>query len=261
MSGFQLTATWSFASSFHVGTGLSGGGADRTVRSREIIRGDEDEDDSESDDSKADRIRIPEITGEAVKGAIRGSAERIVRWLIHPRPLEEEKDNSIPRHPALRRIFACRLSSEHTLGALPPCQGLEGTAGRPPAAYRFSAPRYLGGGRLCATASTAINPERGVAEESTLRVMQHWSAHAYFAVTIDGRGGEWDDISSRDYLDLVLLVAAFAATAQVGGKKGNGLGETAVGDLYLSPIAKPELDVAILAKLRTSLIAEVEEDA
>ena len=258
MTGFQLTATLWFESSFHIGTGLSGSGADRTVRSHEEnFSDDEEEDDPPRNDSKTKRRTIPEISGEAVKGSIRGSAERIVRWLIQPKdPIEkqffekkllEEEDNSLPRHPALQRIFAW--------------QSLNGRDGNPPASYRFSTPRYLEGGRLFATATTAINAESGVAEKNTLRVMQHWSANAYFAVTIDGRGGDWANVASQDYLDLVLLVAAFVATAQVGGKKGNGLGETTAGSLYLSPMAKPELDAATLARLRTSLIEELRKHA
>src|ERR1039458_4207656 len=123
MAAFQLTATWSFRSQFHIGTGLSGGGADRAVRKRTILRDDDEPDESTSAVVRGPRT-IPEVSGDAIKGAIRGSAERMVRWLIHPRELPEQEDNSWPRHPALRRIFAWK--------------SLEPTGGRLPASYRFS---------------------------------------------------------------------------------------------------------------------------
>lgn len=240
MSRFQLTATWAFASPFHIGTGLSGSGADRTVRAHRRYRDGRDPDDRTPEGG----IVIPEISGDAFKGAVRGSAERMVRWLVHPRGLEEGTDDSWPRHPALRRIFAWQAL------------GTPGEA--PPAAYRFSTPSYLGGGTAGSVASTAIHPERGVAAEKTLRVMEQWSADAYFGLTIDGRGGRWQEADSRDYLDLTLLVAALVAASQAGGKKGNGMGWTQVHGLAMQPPVKlPELNAAALARLRDSLLEEV----
>lgn len=248
MTQFQMTAAWSFASPFHVGTGLTRPGVDRAVRTRERLRSDdEDEDDAGS----LPTVKVsPELYGEAFKGAVRGSAERIVRWLMPGGSAEESDNSSIPQHPALRRIFAGQHGS---------------VRGQWPTTYRFSQPRYLDGGTPGKFAATAIDPERGAAKEHTLRVMEQWSANAYFAVTIDGRGGSWNQNESRDYLDLVLLVAAFVATSHVGGKKGNGLGETAISGLDLSmnliPIPLPTLDAPTLERLKVSLIQEGKKNA
>src|SRR5881397_143318 len=77
---------WKLLGPLHAGTGLSRGGyADRLIR--------------------RDADGNPFLPGDAVKGAIRMSAERLLRWL-HPQfPIREEEDKSLPTHPILRRIF------------------------------------------------------------------------------------------------------------------------------------------------------------
>ena len=245
MTGFQLTATLSFRTSFHIGTGLSGAGVDRTVRVRERVEKDEDD-----PKAIAKRFITPDLTGEAIKGSIRGSAERILRWLIAPEMpegLPEGELDSLPKHPALQRIFAA--------------QSLARANGMRPPLYRFASPRFLDGGKLMVQAGTAINPSQGTAEENTLRVSQNWSANAFFALTIEGRGGAWEDPDSLDYQDLMLLVSAFAAASQIGGRKGSGMGETAISDLHLSPVPKPVFDEATFRRLRASLLKEIRQSA
>src|SRR5208283_2033725 len=86
MKRFELTAVWRVPGSLHIGTGLSRNGvADRIIR---------------IDPS----TRRPMVPGDAVKGAVRGLAERTVRWLA-PATKPEGNDDSIPKHPALRRLF------------------------------------------------------------------------------------------------------------------------------------------------------------
>src|SRR5437763_10669223 len=87
MKRFDLTATWRVRASIHIGTGLSRNGiADRIVRLDPATR-------------------QPCLPGDAVKGAIRGLAERVVRWLA-PTTNSESEEHSIPAHPALVRLFA-----------------------------------------------------------------------------------------------------------------------------------------------------------
>src|ERR1039458_4197280 len=84
MKDIEVKFHWKFAGPLHVGVGLSAAGyADRLVR---LLNG------------------MPQIPGEAVKGAIRGSAERIARWLEGIEGAEAE-DNSAPRNRVLQRLF------------------------------------------------------------------------------------------------------------------------------------------------------------
>ncbi|MEP6715743.1 MAG: hypothetical protein ABJC09_09210 [Terriglobia bacterium] len=253
MTTFQITGTLHFTGSFHIGTGLSGRGVDRTIRRRsERIRkigdsqsGDEFESDTDETDAAADYREVPEIAGDAIKGAIRGSAERIVRWLVPPgraKEMQEETGDSRPKHPALRRIFAW----QSLLGP--------GTPSVP--SYRFGAPKYVAGGMISDIASTAVGPD-GIAKARTLRVIELCSAGASFSFSIDGKAGEWDKPESRDSLDLILLAASIQATSHIGGKKGNGLGETHFYGLSISPGKEPLVTVESLERLRDGLVAEL----
>ena len=86
MPGLTIDFHWQLQDFLHIGTGMSRAGyADRTIR--------------------VDSEGAVFLNGGAVKGAIRGSAERIARWLYPNIPAERE-DESMPKHPMLRRVFA-----------------------------------------------------------------------------------------------------------------------------------------------------------
>jgi len=218
MKRFELTAVWRVSGSLHIGTGLSRNGvADRIIRI-------------------GPSTGRPMVPGDAVKGAIRGLAERTVRWLA-PTTEPEGRDDSVPKHPALRRLF--RVQSGEAL-------------------YRFFPAIHIKGGKPVSVAGTSINPETGVARDETLRVLQSWSGGSTFRLRIEGRGGEWLDSNSRDYLDLILLLAALVSTDGIGGHKGTGQGAVTIEDLQLSPLALPDLaDRGLLERLQQSLIREV----
>lgn len=180
----ELKVAWSFNGPLHVGTGLSRPGvADRTFR--------------------VDAEGRPYIPGDAVKGAIRGAAERITRWLIEGVE-DEAEDHSTPKHPALRRLF------------LPPRQGS--------GFYRFFPAIYRDGGSPASISTTAINRETGIAKDETLRTIENWSGGSRFEVTIRGLGGDWESVGSEDYKDLPLLTAAIVSADFVGGGKATGHG-------------------------------------
>jgi CRISPR/Cas system CSM-associated protein Csm3 (group 7 of RAMP superfamily) len=184
MNSVELNFHWTFTGPLHMGTGLSAAGyADRLVR---LVNG------------------VPQIPGEAVKGAIRGSAERIARWLEGIEELEAE-DNSAPRNRVLQRLFA---------------------SGEKAAFYRFQGANFTGGGTKTRVSATAIG-ENGVALDETLRTVEVWSRGADFEVVIRGYQGSWDDEQTDDWRDLLFLKAAIMATEGLGGKKGIGYGQLA----------------------------------
>jgi CRISPR/Cas system CSM-associated protein Csm3 (group 7 of RAMP superfamily) len=182
MKDIEVKFHWKFAGPLHVGVGLSAAGyADRLVR---LLNG------------------MPQIPGEAVKGAIRGSAERIARWLEGIEGAEAE-DNSAPRNRVLQRLFA---------------------SGEKAAFYRFQAARFAAGGAKATVSATAIG-DNGVALDETLRTVEVWSRGADFEVVIRGYSGCWDDEQADDWRDLLFLKAAILATEGLGGKKGIGYGQ------------------------------------
>ena len=182
MTDIEVKFQWTFTGPLHVGTGLSSSGyADRLVRLRH---------------------GVPEIPGEAVKGAIRGSAERLARWLGGLDGLEAE-DNSIPRNRVLSRIFA---------------------PGEEAPFYRFQPAKFAEGGAKGRISGTAIGVN-GVALDETLRTIEIWGRGATFQVAIAGYGGSWNQEQTADWCDLLFLRAAVLATEGVGGKKGIGYGQ------------------------------------
>src|SRR4051794_299744 len=85
MSFITFVCFWSLEGPLHAGTGLSRGGfADRLICRR-------------SDGTAF-------LRGDAVKGAIRMSAERLLHWLV-PDAEPEDEDKSFPKNAVLRRIF------------------------------------------------------------------------------------------------------------------------------------------------------------
>lgn len=200
MNRITLTIVWTIDSPFHIGTGLSESGG-------------------------ADRaIRInpktgkPEFPGDAFKGTVRGMAERLARWL-DDKPKPEPEDHSLPQYISLRRIFACRTGAAN---------------------YRFSTPQFMAGGKLSSYASTAINPDTGVAKDNTLRITQSWTSGASFKAVITASNGDWSP-NGADYFDLVLLYASLVAADSDGGRKSNGHGRLTIEKVEVNGIANSEL--------------------
>jgi CRISPR/Cas system CSM-associated protein Csm3 (group 7 of RAMP superfamily) len=190
MNRIDLKFSWTFSGPLHVGTGMSRiGGADRLIR----LSGD-----------------TPYIPGEAVKGAVRGAAERLAHWLTPPdAPAEAPRrdTDSTPRHPVLRRIFA-------------PASAWSGAA-----YYRFNPAKLSLETETIELASTAINHDTGAALRHTLRLVQAVSAGACFKGAITAYAEDWSTPECQ--ADLMFLCAALAATDAVGGKKGAGYGQVA----------------------------------
>ena len=184
MTTLAITWTWKVTSSLHIGTGLSRPGhADRLIR---IENGS------------------PVLPGDAVKGALRGCAEQLLRWLDPDAPKELD-ERSFPRHPVLRNLFAPR--EREVLYRFPPAVFC-GPAGSP----------FL-------LSSTAIERKNGVALQDTLRVVEAWQRGAEFEVAVEGYGGNWSDSSSDDRSHLTFLLAAILSTDRIGGHKGAGFGQ------------------------------------
>ena len=203
LMNFELTAEFEFTEPLHFGTGLSLlGVADRTIG--------------------LDAKGKPMLRGEALKGAIRGNAERLVRWLLTSQQsvTAEQEDHSLPPAGSLQRIFR--------------------GAGDDAAFYRFDTPRYVDGGQLQQIAATRIDNQTGVAANQSLRILQSWTPGARFGVTIRGFQGNWNQPGHSDVFDLTLLVAALVCTASVGGRKGVGHGGLQISSLHSPHLVLPD---------------------
>lgn len=176
---------WTAQGPTHVGTGISRlGHADRLIR--------------------CDWEHRPVIPGDAVKGAIRGTAERLLRWLLPGTPQGPE-ESSMPDHPVLRRIFAPQEISQF---------------------YRFQPASLVHGSPnlVVTVSSTAIDYQSGTAKTDSLRTMESLVRKASFQGIIKAYNGDWSNSNSPDYWDLMFLWAAILATDGVAGKKGAGYG-------------------------------------
>jgi CRISPR/Cas system CSM-associated protein Csm3 (group 7 of RAMP superfamily) len=205
MSRIEITWKWCFSGALQIGTGLAkAGDADRLIR---LENGQ------------------PFIPGDAVKGAIRGSAERLVRWLGAVLP--EDDDSSTPKHPALIRLFA---------------SGGDGPW------IRFEPASFVSGGKLMHVSQTAIYPDTGAARHASLRISESWSRGAEFEVKATGRGVALTPRSD----EILLLAAAIVGVEQVGGRRGIGAGAVELRDLRVAgdPI---QLDADSLKRLRAYL--------
>jgi hypothetical protein len=213
MSDLIIRCLWKTERPLHLGTGIARAGyADRIIQ---LVHGK------------------PRIRGEAVKGAIRGAAERLSRWLDYKQG-PEDADGSAPTHPVLSRIFAGLEEG--------PCKCL----------YRFHPAQYEGKkDEPFLFASTAINSFTGTAREETLRVIEAWPREALFRFEISGSGGNWHSAEQRDYWDAMFIVAAILCTGQVGGKRGAGFGTVRCQQLTILVDGQPCFDSAQLAQEHT----------
>jgi CRISPR/Cas system CSM-associated protein Csm3 (group 7 of RAMP superfamily) len=190
MSLIDINFTWRTESPLAIRAGFAGGGIDALVRER---------------DGK------PEIPGEAVKGAVREAAERMLRWqnfIAEP----NSGDPWLPKTPRMQRLFARELVASGSA----PLYKFNGAAGT--SAKKLS---------LC---STAIEYKTGLAKDETLRTLEYWAPGIEFAVLIKGRNGNWQK-GGMDYSDLLFLLAAILTVESVGGDQASGGGCVTIGDL------------------------------
>jgi len=201
MNSIVLSCTWKLEGPLHAGTGLSrGGGADRLIR--------------------RDQAGKPFIPGDSVKGTLRMSAERLLRWLHPDFARKEEKLKSLPTHSALIRVFN---SNEHDVF------------------YRFAPAAAVHRNEPFHISSTAMDRESRTARSETLRTIEASSRLDEFSVRISGEGGDWSEAGSRDSLDGLLLAAALLAADSIGGKRGSGYGRLLVSDYAAEGCSWPDL--------------------
>lgn len=211
---------WKIRTPLHIGTGMSRiGGPDRLIRQ--------------------DAHNEPYIPGEAVKGAIRGSAERLAGWLSGHVP--GDNADSAPRNPVLRRIF--QTSSIYTCDVW----------------WRFEPALKHKGSASPRTelASTAIDPDSEVAKDHTLRVMEALWGGVLFKGRIEAFAADWSEPARQD---LLFLCAAVLATEGIGGKKGIGFGRIECEDLRCTgpyeihlPDYRTLANAEVIARLRSHL--------
>ncbi|MEM5787079.1 MAG: RAMP superfamily CRISPR-associated protein [Syntrophobacteraceae bacterium] len=190
MDTMLLECIWTIEGPLMIGTGQSRAGyADSIVRTKS-------------------GEGTPIIPGDAVKGAIRQSAELLSRWLMNDGNSRSHRmdDESFPNNPVVRRIFAPAYYEPF---------------------YRFGCKVKENKGKMRFT-STAIEPDSGAAKDHSLRVQEIGTPLSAYTVTITGRGGKWSDPESTDSFDLVFLSAAVLSTEAVGGRKGSGFGRIKV---------------------------------
>ena len=214
----KLITTWKIVSPLHIGAGTARAGlVDSLVR-----RGPGQK---------------PEIPGDAVKLAIRQSAERLARWVTPALANQPEKNDSISLHPVLRRIFTpdfCR------------------TEPAPTVCYRFRTATYASSNIpfTFLAASTAINEDNGVAQAESLRIFEHWERNLRFEVELEVRGAIAPPAAGALFssqADLEVLCLALLLADSVGGKRGIGCGAIECshftfrsGDIVIDP-ARPTL--------------------
>ncbi len=180
---------WQFRSPLHLGTGLSQPGfADRIIR-------------------RNGRGEI-EMAGDAVKGAIRLSAERLVGWSGVSQPAENDEDSEL-RHPALKRIFV-------------------NADGR-----RFRFQPAIAAVHTFRSASTAIEESTGTAKHDTLRIVENVASGSEFNVVITADGPGVSDA------DVELLTVSILLTAAIGGRRTAGLGQLECKNLTIKGAPPP----------------------
>ncbi len=217
MAELTIRFTWKVETPLHVGTGMSRAGyVDRVVRSHD---------------------GRPYLPGDAVKGAIRGSAERLYHWLVPTaKPEADDEKSSLPRNGVLCRIFAPEALKASTY-AEPAASS---------AAYRFPPSLSLDPAKTDRSASTRIDSETGAAMGHTLRFIERWVRVETFPIAIEASGGDW--AREPDFLDLQFLFMAVLCADAVGGKRGIGYGRVEIRGL---PAILAGIDRATLAERAT----------
>lgn len=191
MSQLKIKWVWKLKGQFHIGTGIG-----RVGYADSILRKDGE-----------GNFFIP---GDAVKGAVRESAERLMHWLLPDRE-KNEPSTSFPDLPLLKSVFAPQ--PEKTF-------------------YRFYPGRPFGAiPSIMCPASTAIKNANGVADDATLRITETLAPDVTFHVSLTGENGTWNTENISDKMTVLFLLASILVTESIGGKKGVGHGEVTVGSL------------------------------
>lgn len=186
MQQIEVTWVWRTLSPMHCGAGLSSPGyADRLVQ--------------------ADESGTPLIVGDAVKGALRMSAEQVLAWLGYdsaPYQRSSYSGPAEPVHSVLSTLFGGRGRHHFTPGHLVD-----------PTKWKKAV-----------TAATAIDRRSGRALDETLRYIESVAPGAEFRCSCTW----W--IADRSMLEpsVTLFLAALAATESVGAKVGSGWGRVAL---------------------------------
>lgn len=184
MAEIEVAWTWRSTSPLHVGSGLSRPGVADSLVQR-------------------DREGNAVIHGDAVKGALRMSAEQIVAWMGAPQ--EEryaEAGNAEPRLWPLARLFGGDAQARCT-----PARIVDSAEGKADAKARQ------------VFAATAIDRGTGIARDKTLRkteiVPRGLRLRASYTASV-----------ANDEVDTIetLLLAALASVDSIGGKAGIGWG-------------------------------------
>lgn len=213
MRRFSATWQWKLESPLHCGSGISRPGfADR------LVYRDQD-----------NRIVIP---GEAVKGALRMSAEQLVAWM-----LGVPQRTGPPRPGPLAHIFGGSSGAHFTLAK--------------PGAEEPDEPE-----KSMVRASTSINRATGTAEQQTLRAVEVLAPNGSIL-----EASFWADIPDQDY-DAVetLFVAALCATEAIGARVGVGWGRVSLASLRVNHEAangEAVINSARLESLKKSLLNPV----
>jgi CRISPR/Cas system CSM-associated protein Csm3 (group 7 of RAMP superfamily) len=216
MTPVTVTFTWKIRGSLHMGTGMSRlGDVDRLIR--------------------LDRHGEPSIEGEQIKGAIRGSAERLIRWLGGA---DQAAKDSYPRHPVIQRLFAPRPDA---LVRFEPAQ-LQDT------------PEIQGTPTVTRIASTSIDHESGAAAAKTLRAIEAVKRGASFSCRIS-LYGDWSSPQSRS--DILFLCAAVLCSDAIGSRAGSGFGIVDCGSITCSLAGLPDVANLEAVKLLESAFGEV----
>jgi CRISPR/Cas system CSM-associated protein Csm3 (group 7 of RAMP superfamily) len=214
MIELRLDWTWQLVGPLHCGSGMSRAGrADRLVQ--------------------RDVEGKPVIVGDAVKGALRMSAEQLAAWLTGAPQRYQEDDSSPWLAEPVSRPLALVFGGE--------------------AIAHFQPARPIGHAVQDVFTSTAIKGQTGTAEDQTLRTIEFVAPGARFAssVSVSVDPADLDVIST-------LLVSALAATEHLGAKAGIGWGavklETTELRVSHSPVhSESVVDGPRLEQLRAAL--------
>jgi len=177
MPEIVISWAWKLESPLHCGSGISQAGfADRLIQ--------------------RDEHGWPIIPGDAVKGALRLSAEQIFAWLGNQQERIAYGEVAEPTHPLLARLFG-------------------GSA-----CARFEAARPQVDAATMRLPGTRINRTTGRADDNTLRTIEVLAP----GVLLTTRCRLWPQSDEEGKLLGSFLLACVAATESIGGRAGAGWG-------------------------------------
>lgn len=204
MKTIKLTWTWTTESPLHVGSGLSRPGvADRLIR-------------------RDDRGN-PLIPGDAVRGALRMSAEQLMAWL--GRATSYGEGPTEPTRWPLTAVFGGGAASRFSPAiAVVPANGMEHAS--------------------ITVEATAIDARTGIALDSTLRTIEVLAPGTSFLASLEVQVPEADAASVRTF-----LLAALHATEAVAGREGIGWGRVRARNVKVNEVDALPCNAEELRKL------------